>query len=149
MCRSLRKGGSILESVTQPGAHDGSHGIATVLVPVQAPRLRWQKECQMDEQKGIVGCLLDFSFSDFVTTRIIKLLYILSIFGAGFFSLAIVVGGFASKSGAGGILALLLAPLVFGFLVLSARIYMELIIVVFKIAENTGRIADEKDVQEE
>lgn len=99
----------------------------------------------MNGTTGFIGSLFDLSFSEFVTTKIIKLLFILALIGAAIAALAIVIAGFGSGSGAMGILALLVSPVVFFLYALLARIWLELIIVVFRIAENTGRLVALKE----
>lgn len=94
------------------------------------------------EEKGTVGLLFDLSFSEFVTTRIIKVLFILGIIGAGIGSLVMLGTGFKNGFGAG-LLALILAPLAFLFWTLMARMWCELIIVAFRIAENTSRLVEQ------
>lgn len=90
--------------------------------------------------KGFLGSLFDLSFSEMVTTKIIKILYIISIFASGLTALATIFTGF-SNSIVAGILTLILAPIVFLFYVIFARMSLELVVVVFKIAENTELIA--------
>lgn len=94
------------------------------------------------EQKGFLASLCDLSFTEFVTTRIIRFLYVLGILGAGVGAIAIVVTGFSSRSGAAGIVSLIVAPLVFLVYVMAVRIWLEVVIVVFRIAENTGRLVE-------
>lgn len=94
----------------------------------------------MNERPGFFSSLFDLSFSEFITTRIIKLLFVLLIIMSGIMALGMIVSGFASKSGAIGILALLLSPVVFLIYVVMARVWLELVIVAFRIAENTSRL---------
>lgn len=94
----------------------------------------------MDDARGFLGSLFDFSFSSFVTSKVIKLLYALAILLAGLTALALVVAGF-SDSVLAGIGALVISPLVFLLYVIGARIWLEIVIVVFRISENTGEIA--------
>ena len=94
------------------------------------------------EQKGLVGTLFDLSFSSFITTKIIRVLYAIGIVLAGLLALGTLLGGFASDGGGAAILGgVILAPVVFFLAVLAVRVYMEVIIVLFKIAENTSAIA--------
>ncbi len=92
--------------------------------------------------KGFFGSLFDLSFSDFITTKILKLLYILAIIGAGIGALMVVIGGFQSGSGAVGIFSLIIAPIIFMLYVILARMWLELIIVIFRIAENTDKMVN-------
>lgn len=88
-------------------------------------------------EKGLLAGLFDMSFSEFVTIRLIKVLYIIGIIGAVFAGLLFIVGGFSDGAGTG-ILFLLLSPILVGIYILMVRIWLELIIVVFRIAENTS-----------
>ncbi len=94
------------------------------------------------ENKGTIGLLFDLSFSEFVTTRMIKFLYVLGIVGAAIGSLTFLVAGF-SGGFFKGLLFLILSPLVFLLWTLGARIWCELIIVAFRIAENTSRLVEQ------
>lgn len=95
------------------------------------------------EQKNLVEILFDFSFSEFLTTKIIKFLYILGILGAGIISLVIIVSCF-SKSFAFGVFALLIVgPILFIFLTVFSRIGLEMIIIAFRNAEFTREIAEQ------
>ena len=95
----------------------------------------------MDTQ-GFLGSIFDLSFTEFITIRIIKFLFILGIIFAAIGTLLLIVTGFSNGIGAG-ILSLVLSPLIFLVYVLLARIWCEMIIVIFRIAENTGRLVDQ------
>jgi drug/metabolite transporter (DMT)-like permease len=88
-------------------------------------------------EKGFLASLFDMSFSEFVTIRLIKVLYIIGIIGAVLAGLLFIVSGFSNGAGTG-ILFLLLSPILVGIYILMVRIWLELIIVVFRIAENTS-----------
>ena len=98
------------------------------------------------EKKGIVGCLMDLSFQDFVTIRIIPILYIVAIVVAALVSLGIIVSGLSSGHGAAGATALIVGPIMFVFNVLMARIWLELVIAIFRVADNTRRMAESAGV---
>lgn len=89
-----------------------------------------------------LGVLFDLSFAEFVTTSMVKLFFIIGIIWSTILTLVLIVLGF--KVGASkGVLALLLSPIVFLISVLCARIWCEMIIVVFRIAENTSRLVEQ------
>ncbi len=92
------------------------------------------------KHKGFLAALFDLSFSEFITTKLIRLIYAVSLVISGLVILAGVVLVF-SRSIVGGIIALLLAPIAFMLSALGARVWTELLIVIFRIAENTGEIA--------
>ena len=94
------------------------------------------------EEKSFLETLFDLSFTEFVTTRLIKVVYVLGIIGAALAGLqriylAFRIGGFGS-----GLLTLVVTPLLFLVAVLLVRIWCEMIIAIFRIAENTGRLAE-------
>jgi hypothetical protein len=95
----------------------------------------------MDTQ-GFLGSIFDLSFTEFITIRIIKFLFILGIILAAIGTLLLIVTGFSNGIGAG-ILSLVLSPLIFLVYVLLARVWCEMIIVIFRIAENTGRLVEQ------
>ena len=93
--------------------------------------------------KSIIAVIFDLDFNEFVTTRIIKILFILSIVVAGIWSLLILGAGLASKNALTILGALIVTPLAFLFAVVMSRVWLELIIVVFRIAENTSRLVQQ------
>lgn len=94
----------------------------------------------MEEQaKGFFGKLFDFSFESFITPTIIAIIYGILMVLAGIGAIAFIVTGFQSSVGMG-ILFLVLSPIVFFLYLIFARIYMEIIIVLFKIAEDLNTI---------
>ena len=97
------------------------------------------------ETKGFFGRLFDLSFNEFITTKIITVLYVCAMVGAGVWGLPILFGGFASKSFGGILAGLVLAPIAFLVGTILARIWLETLIVLFRIAENTAKIATKEN----
>lgn len=95
----------------------------------------------MEQRKGFLASLFDFSFSEFITTKIIKILYGIGIFFAGLMALFVIVAAFRESPGYGILGLLILAPLVFLLHVIIARVWLEVIIVIFRIAEYARDIA--------
>lgn len=91
---------------------------------------------------GFLGALLDLSFSEFVTTKLLKWFYIIAVGAAGLAALGWLLksldDGFTSI-----VVALVVSPLGFVLAATMARVMVELIIVMFRIAENTGLTAEE------
>jgi ABC-type phosphate transport system permease subunit len=96
--------------------------------------------------KQFFASLCDLSFHTFVTPKIIQILYVISVGVVALASLAFLASGFqpsysfAGSEGpnAGSILGHIVGALIlFGLGVLAARIYLEIMIAVFRIAENT------------
>ncbi len=98
------------------------------------------------QDTGVLGAMFDLSFSEFVTTRVIRILYILGMVVAGLLTLTLIGSAFSSGFMVG-LVALILSPVLFLIYTLLARIWCEMIIVVFRIAENTGRLAQASQVK--
>jgi len=95
------------------------------------------------EEKGFFGSLFDFSFTAFVTSKIIRFLYGLSIVAAGLGSLFLIARGFNASGGAGVLMLFIVAPLYFLLSVLFSRVLLEIVIVIFRISENIAEIAQQ------
>ena len=93
-------------------------------------------------QKNSIGILFDLSFTEFVTTRFIKILFIIGIVFAAIGAIAMIISGFSAGVGMG-VFSLIISPVIFLLYVLGARIWCEIIIVFFRIAENTSRLVDQ------
>ncbi|MDO9576315.1 MAG: DUF4282 domain-containing protein [Candidatus Cloacimonadales bacterium] len=91
----------------------------------------------MEGKKGFLGALFDFSFSEFITPKLIKFLFTLGVILAIIVVLFIMLrfGGFLMIRYS--VMSLILLLFVFFIYVIMLRIWLEFIIVVFKIAENT------------
>jgi len=76
--------------------------------------------------------VLDFSFQHFVTPRLIRLLYALSLIAAG---MATLTWMFSGNGLLNGIFTFVTGPVAFIIYVLCARVVMELILAIFQIAE--------------
>ncbi|HMP74323.1 MAG TPA: DUF4282 domain-containing protein [Kiritimatiellia bacterium] len=92
--------------------------------------------------KGPLTALFDLSFTEFITTKFIKALYVVLMGISAIVALFMIGNGF-SRSFGSGLLMLILAPLLFLLYVFFARIWCELIIVLFRIAENTTRLVEQ------
>jgi len=93
------------------------------------------------EEKGLIGTIFDFSFDKFVTTKVIKFLLGLAMIANAIFTIAVIVSVWQGSTLLG-ILALILSPVIYVLLMLVSRIYLELIIVAFRIVEHVGGIEE-------
>ena len=93
------------------------------------------------EEKGMIGTIFDFSFDRFVTTKVIKILLGLAMVANAVITIMVIVGGFRSGAFAG-ILAIILSPVIYVIMMLVSRIYLELIIVAFRIVVHLGGIEE-------
>lgn len=93
----------------------------------------------MARPRSFLEQLFDFSFSEFITPKIVGVLYAI-----GIFFISIVLLGFlgASFQSGNGVIGLLLTPLMFLLYVILLRVGLEGLVVAFRTSENTKRTAD-------
>lgn len=91
---------------------------------------------------GFFASLFDLSFHHFVTPKIIKVLFILALIGIGFGVLTMIIVGFARGFGMG-ILFLILAPIGGFVYILLARLWLEVVVVLFRIEEHTATMTEQ------
>jgi len=90
--------------------------------------------------KGFFGSLFDFSFENFVFPMLIRILYWMVVVLTCLGYLAAIVYGFQQDT-MYGVGALVLGPVVLILYLIMVRVWMEVAIVLFRIYENTNRIA--------
>ena len=91
-----------------------------------------------------IGFLIIQAYSLFDMPRMYAMLivlFVLAILASAFGGLSVMLGLFATKSVGGAIAGLFAGPIVFVLYVILARVWMETLIVLFRIAENTAKIA--------
>ncbi len=91
--------------------------------------------------KGFLGSLFDFTFHEFIFTRVVKFLFGLSIAAALVASISLIVAGFATNPKAA-IAAVVFSPVFFVLYVLLARVTLEVLVVIFRIAEVLEEISE-------
>lgn len=92
------------------------------------------------ETKGIIASLFDLDFKNFITLRFLKIIYTIVIVVIGLGALIVFIA-FASRGFGAAVFALILVPIVSLLYLIFARVYLELIALLFRIAENTTLIA--------
>lgn len=116
-------------------------GMAAPAAAAPAPA-RYIPPIDAQQAAGFMSSLFDLSFSNFITPKLIKVLFIISIVLAAFGSLFVVVSGFQVGGALGGLLTLLIvSPIIFFFYVMYARVMMEVLIVIFRCSEYLAEIA--------
>jgi len=99
-------------------------------------------------EKGFVGSLFDFSFSSFVTPKIIKVLYVLFTVWTALVSLLILIISFRTGGTAAGIFVLIVVVPIYVLLTLGVyRVILEAFMVVFRIYEETKKISERTQSQ--
>lgn len=91
-------------------------------------------------QQGFFAALFDTRFDSLITPSLIRFLYVVAIVLIGLGMLAVIIAGFAENAGTG-VLLLIFAPIGALLYVIVTRLWLELIIVAFKIREATEEVA--------
>ena len=86
-------------------------------------------------EKGFLGSLFDVSFSSLITTRVIKVIYILSMILIGLMALVFIAAAFSNSAASGIVTLLVIAPLASLLYLVYVRVILEVIICVFRITE--------------
>jgi len=90
--------------------------------------------------QGFLASLFDISFSSLITTRVIKVLYVLSMVIIGIIALVFVGGAFSNSVASGIIVLLIVAPLVSLLYLIYVRVLLELVLVIFRILETNTEL---------
>jgi hypothetical protein len=98
-------------------------------------RLRGLDDVPSSNKFGFLHPLIDFSFHRSITVKMMKFLYILSILGSGLMAFFLILLGFETSLGFGLFALLMGAPVVFLLTVIFSRVFLEMILVVFRIAD--------------
>jgi len=92
------------------------------------------------QARGFLASLFDFSFSSYVTPKLIRVIYVFVVVVSALAALVFVIGAFATNVLLGLVTLVILAPLLFLFYVVVYRVFLEVVMAVFTIAENTTRL---------
>jgi uncharacterized protein DUF4282 len=99
-------------------------------------------------EKGFLGSLFDFSFSSFVTPKIIKVLYVLFTIWTALIGITILIVGFKTGGIAGGLFTLIIIEPIVLLLTLGIyRVVLEAFMVIFRIYEETKKIREGNESQ--
>ena len=90
--------------------------------------------------KGFLRSLFDFSFSSFVATKVVKVLYVLVVLIAAIYTLLLLAVGFRAGTGVGLLFLVVVCPLFFIVFVAVYRVLLEVMVVIFRIADDLAEI---------
>ncbi|GGQ22392.1 hypothetical protein GCM10010187_43600 [Actinomadura coerulea] len=110
----------------------------------QDPPQGWAPPPGPPGERNLLGALFDLNFDTMITTRVVKILYVLALIPITLFSLLMAVYGMAwlDDSAALGLMLLLGSPFAWLFGVFATRIAMEFVVNQFKISEYLRAIKD-------
>jgi uncharacterized membrane protein YgcG len=92
------------------------------------------------DAKGLVRSLYDFSFTSLITTKIIRFVYALIVILLSIGAVILLLGSLATGRGAAIIFGIIFVPLGYLVYLILTRIWMEVLIVVFRIGEDIRAI---------
>lgn len=92
-------------------------------------------------ERGFFERLFDFSFETFITPTIIRVLFIIWMVVVAIAALAMIVSAFITSTWLGIVTLLILAPIGAFLYILMGRVWLELIIILFRIHDNTETMA--------
>jgi len=96
-------------------------------------------------QVPFLQALIDTSFNQFVSLKIIKVIYALSIFSAGLVALISIIAGFYGSLFFGIFMLLIGAPLIFLLIVLYSRVLLEVILFNFRTADHEAEAVEQPE----
>ncbi len=94
----------------------------------------------MEEKKGFMASLFDFSFREFVTIRVVGILYGVLLVVTGIGAIFMIAMMFMMGPGYGVLALLVFAPLYFFVSMLSYRVILELIVVIHRMKHELADI---------
>ena len=92
------------------------------------------------QAKGFFASLFDFSFTSFITPRLVKVLYVLMTVVVALWTLAFVLIAFKSSSSFGFVTLLILGPIFFVITMIWVRAGVEAIVAFFRIQADVAEI---------
>lgn len=97
------------------------------------------------DPKGFLAALFDLSFTHLVTPKVLKVVYVLALLFGGLTYLTYVGIAFTVNSALGVFVLLIAGPIAFLFATILWRIFLELTMSIFTIAEKATAIAAKLD----
>lgn len=124
------------------GKHAGTVGGRPAYGAAPAPAVSQAAPITAEQAKSFFSSLFDMSFSSFVTTKIIKVLFVLAIVGWAIYGVVLAGIGFQKDTASGLLILVIGAPIVFFLGVIYSRVFLEIVIVIFRMAEHLAEIAE-------
>lgn len=94
-----------------------------------------------DYERGFFEALMDTRFENLITPKLVSFVYIVGMIVLAIGTVIAVIAGFADSAGTG-VLFLIIAPLIALLYLIVLRLWLELIVVAFKIRDAADTIAD-------
>lgn len=86
-----------------------------------------------------LAALFDLEFNQFITLKLVKVLYVIGMVIAAIATLVFAFSGFQTSAMAG-LITLIVSPVVLLLWLLGLRVYLELVVALIRIAQNTSEM---------
>ena len=117
-----------------------AESLGEIQIEVKLSRPILKKDAAYLKKVLLLRALFDFSFNQFVSPKILKFLYGLTMFSGILIALFFTIAGFNTSIGLG-ILALFIgAPLIFLLTVIHSRVLLEMAFMIFRISDQLAEI---------
>lgn len=93
------------------------------------------------DERSFLEALMDTRFDSLITPRIVRVLYIVAMIGIAIGAVVSIIGAF-TNSASSGIITLILSPFIALLFLTFVRLFLESIMVFFKIREAADEIVD-------
>lgn len=100
-----------------------------------------EKVSSTQNTERFVAGLFDFNFNQFVTLKFAKFIYVLAFAFWAAVAVVLLIGGVVSRDGLYILIGAVGGPLLFFVGLTLSRLYLEVIVVLFRIADNTKQMA--------
>jgi hypothetical protein len=114
--------------------------LSDVQIEEKLPRGGGFRDRSVLKKVDLLQALFNLSFNQFVSPKIMKFLYGLSILSAGLIALFFVIMGFKVSMWVGIFSLFIGAPLIFLLTVIYSRVLLEMILVIFRMADHIAEI---------
>jgi hypothetical protein len=117
-----------------------AESLSEVQIGESLSRARGFRDVSILKKVDLLRALFNFSFNQWVSPKIMKFLYGLSILSAGLIALFFIIMGFNVSMGFGIFSLFIGAPLIFLLTVIYSRVLLEMILVIFRMADHMAEI---------
>ena len=97
---------------------------------------------------SLLKTLFDFSFDQFITLKMVKFLYALSILFAGLVAFFLILLGLHASTGFGMVALLVGAPLIFLLTIIYSRIFLEMVITVYRLTDQPANSEERPEAKD-
>ncbi len=101
-----------------------------------APQGGFQPPVNTNDAKGFLGALFDFNFANYITNKVIKVVYIISTAVVAISLLILLITAFQTGNALSIVLAILLLPIIGILMLVWVRLSLEVVHAIIRISED-------------